>query len=310
MEKTIIVIGDVMLDVHTFGKIDRINPEAPVPILTREFDKKSLGGAGNLVVNLKNLGVDVTLLTAIGTDSEGDDIKQLVEDLNIKTLFVQDGRPTTIKQRFIADTYNQQVLRVDREVTTQLSSEYVDNLIKYVKEKNPTIVVLSDYNKGVVGKYLIENLKKNYSGKILIDPKKFNLGYYNDLFLVKYNINSAQQRLNKSIDYTNESQLKSAAKELALVSNSNIIITLAEKGSVLYDKENDFFYKVNSSLSEVHDVSGAGDTFLSALTYAVLNDYSLKNALELANKASGIVVGKVGTVPITYKELFDDKEEK
>jgi len=310
MEKTIFVIGDVMLDVHTFGKINRINPEAPVPILNREFDRKSLGGAGNLVTNLKNLRLNVTLLAAIGDDSEGKDIKQIANSLNIASFFVQDGRPTTLKQRFIADTYNQQVLRVDRETTALLSPEYVDKLIAYIKEKNPSIVVLSDYNKGVVGKYLIENLKKNYFGKILVDPKKFNLDYYNDMFLVKYNINSAQQRLNKHIDDTDENQLKVSVKELALISNSNIIITLADKGSVLYDKDNDFFYKIDSDSAEVHDVSGAGDTFLSVLAYAVLNDYSLKGALSLANKASGIVVAKVGTFPITYDELFKDEGKK
>lgn len=287
-----------MLDKYTFGKIERINPEAPVPIVHVTKEEYRLGGAANVANNLASLNCDVALLGVANNDFAGSKLKQICDTNNIKTFLFSDGRPTIIKQRFIADMYNQQVLRVDHEEKHNIDDAIVDKVVNQVIELNPNIVIISDYAKGIVTSYLMNELKQKFKGKILVDPKPQNFGLYKDVFLIKPNASEARQYLGCDDVVDNISKM---SREL----NANILVTLGKNGSVLFDSSKNESFSVESLAKDVYDVSGAGDTYLATLAYALDNNFELKNAMQLANKAASIVVGKVGTATITYSELFN-----
>lgn len=296
----ILIIGDVMLDKYTFGKIERINPEAPVPILHVNKEEYRLGGAANVANNIASLGEPVILAGLSNDDLFGTELKNICENNKIEYYPFTDGRPTIVKQRFIAEMYNQQVLRVDYEDKTQITNYIADEIINLVIDKQPNIIIISDYNKGMITEYLMTQLKEKFSGKILVDPKPNNLSLYNDVFLIKPNIKELKEML--KVEYI--ANINESIKDIALTKNCNILVTLGKEGSLLYDKEKDEIYDVKSLAREVYDVSGAGDTYMATLAYALDKGFDLKYAMLLANKASSIVVGKLGTATITYDELF------
>ena len=298
----ILVIGDVMLDKYTFGKIERINPEAPVPILHVNKEEYRLGGAANTANNISALGEKVILIGLTNKDNSGEMFNKLCKNNNIEYYSFCDERPTIVKQRFIAKMYNQQVLRVDYENGKLVSQDISDNIIKLILEKNPNIIVISDYAKGIITEYFMTKLKKEFSGKILADTKPKNVNFIKDIFLLKPNIKEAKEIL--KTEYISDSN--TAAEEISEKFNCNVVITMGKEGSVLYDKNTKEIFSVKSVAKDVYDVSGAGDTFIATLAYAINKDYSLKNALKLANKAASIVVGKLGTATISYDELFNN----
>lgn len=303
----IFVIGEAMLDIHTFGKIERINPEAPVPVLhvIKEKEKFGLGGAANVANNLANLKADVEFVSIVNDDTFGSQIKELCTENNLNYHFFSDGRPTIVKQRFVAAEYNQQVLRVDYEDKSLLSKEYSDKIINHVINENPSIILISDYAKGLITEYFMDKLKQNFKGKIIVDPKPQNINFYKDVFLLKPNLIEAEKILGYEINKTN---INSEIQKLSSKFNSNIVITLGKQGLVAYDKDKKETFQSKSYAKEVFDVSGCGDTFIATLTYALSKGNSFKAAVELANKAAGIVITHFGAVPIKYEELFDKNE--
>jgi rfaE bifunctional protein kinase chain/domain len=303
----IIVVGEAILDIHTFGKIERINPEAPVPVLHvfPEKERFGLGGAANVANNLANLKEQVTFVSNVDDDSSGNKIKKLCRDNNLDFFFVNDGRPTITKQRFIADAYNQQVLRVDHEEKHDISNEYADSIINFIIAQNPSIVLISDYAKGLITDYLMVRLKKQFEGKIIVDPKPKNIELYKGVTIIKPNIHEAEQILGKEINLDN---INESLQELSEKLDSNIIITLGKDGAVLYEQGSDEVYHIDSYAKEVFDVSGCGDTFIATIAYALNNGMNLGVAVDLANKAASIVIGKFGAVPVTYDELFNKNE--
>ncbi len=303
----ICVLGDVMLDKYSFGKIERISPEAPVPVISVLEEKYALGGAANVANNLISLKEDVYLLGLNNNGSNlGKKVISLCEKSGIKTFFVNDNRPTTLKHRFIARDYNQQVLRADYEDKTPLSYEYSKKLVDKILELNPKILIISDYGKGVITQKLMENLKRGYTGKILVDPKPKNVDLYKDVYLLKPNLNEASNILGEKLK-NEDSKLEEAVKELMSKYHSNVLITRGSRGSTL-STLNGNIYHIPAEKREVYDVSGAGDTFLATIAYALNHDYSLLDAVELATRASSIVVGKVGTATVTLDELFNKDE--
>lgn len=298
----ICVLGDVMLDKYTYGTVDRINPEAPVPILNVSYEKNTLGGAGNVAKNISSLNEKICLFGICGHDQFGNKIKELCNENNINYYLIDDGRPTIIKHRFVALGYNQQLLRVDYEKKHPIHNEYIPHIIKKLIEMDPKIIVISDYAKGFITKKLMDNLKKNCSGKILVDPKPSNANFYKNVYLVKPNLKETSEILNKNVK-NNDEEVEKAGLKLVEIFNSNIVITRSHKGSTLITQEGDI-YHIPTMAKEVHDVSGAGDTYIAVLSYALNNNYPLKEAVELANKGSSIVVGKLGTASITIEELF------
>ncbi|MEO2118106.1 MAG: PfkB family carbohydrate kinase [Methanocaldococcus sp.] len=301
----IIVLGEVMLDKYTYGKVERINPEAPVPILNVVEERYTLGGAGNVANNISSLNHDVFLISILNNDEFGKCIEELCNKNNIEYHFISDGRPTIVKHRFVAMGYNQQLLRVDYEKVYPINDELSSKILEVIKNLNgkSDILIISDYAKGLITRELIEGIKKEFKGKILVDPKPKNIDFYKDVYLIKPNLKEASQILGREIENKNN-EVEKAGLELVDKYNSNFVITRSEKGATLITLDGEIFH-IPTKVKEVHDVSGAGDTFIAVLGYALDKGYNLVDAVKLANKASSIVVGKVGTATVSLDELFD-----
>ena len=306
-ERMIVVLGEVMLDKYTYGKVERINPEAPVPVLNVVEEKYTLGGAGNVANNIASLKHDVFLISISNNDEFGKCIEKLCNENGIKCHFVSDGRPTIVKHRFVAIGYNQQLLRVDYERTHPINEEISNKILDKIKKLNSksNILIISDYAKGFITKELMEKIKKEFKGKILVDPKPKNIEVYKDVYLIKPNLKEASQIIGREIE-NKDDELEKIGLELIDKYNSNFVITRSEKGSTLVTLNGEI-YHIPTKVKEVHDVSGAGDTFIAVLAYALDKGYDLVDAVKLANKASSIVVGKVGTATVSLDELFDDE---
>ena len=212
MEK-ILVLGEVMLDYYTYGVIERISPEAPVPIIDLREEKYTLGGAGNVAKNLVGLKEKPWLISICNQDMAGIKIKRLTKKLGIKTYFVNDSRPTIIKHRFIALGYNQQLLRVDKEEKKPLKKEEADKIIRKIITIKPEIIIISDYGKGLITPYLMKKLKQKYKGKILVDPKPKNIKEYKNAYLIKPNIKEARIILGEEISNT-DNDVERAIKKM------------------------------------------------------------------------------------------------
>ena len=295
----VVVLGEVMLDYYTYGVVNRINPEAPTLILEAKNDFYTLGGAGNVAKNLVGLGIKSVLVTITRNDSAGRKVERLAKKHGIKLVSVQDDRPTIIKHRFIAMGYNQQLLRVDREERNPISKKYAQQLARHIKKINPDLIIVSDYGKGLITSELMKELNK-YKSRMIVDPKPKNIDLYKDVLLIKPNLKEASAILGRTIENTDR-EVERAGKELLKKYKANIVITRGEKGATLIKK--DKVYNFEALAREVHDVSGAGDTFIATIGYGLLNKQSLEEAVDLANKAASIVVGKLGTVAIKREEL-------
>ncbi len=301
MKKPIIVLGEVMLDKYTFGKVERINPEAPVPVLNVTRENKTLGGAGNVANNLKSLEEEVYLISLVGDDENSKVIKNICEEKGIKYFFVFDNRPTIVKHRFVAEGYNQQLLRVDYEIKDLISEDLCDQILSKILEIDSDILIISDYAKGLITPYLMENLKNTFKGKILVDPKPKNIDLYKDVFIIKPNFKETCEILGFEIK-NNDQDIEKYGKDLVKKFNSNFVITRSEKGASLITFDNKILH-VKPEVKELHDVSGAGDTFIATVAFGLNNGFSLEESVKLANKASSIVVGKFGTSTVSLNEL-------
>jgi len=306
----ILVLGEVMLDKYTYGKVERINPEAPVPIINVVTKKYAIGGAGNVANNIASLNHPVCLISSANLNDEfGKKITEICENNNIECKFISDGRPTILKHRFVALGYNQQLLRADYEEKNPFSDEYIDELIQNFKnlKDNSNVLIISDYNKGLLNQNLVTKIKKEFNGKILVDPKPENIELYTNVYVIKPNLSEASKILGREIQNENGS-VETAGLELVKKYNSNIVITRSEKGVSVFTKDGKVEH-ICTKVKDIHDVSGAGDTFIATLSYAVDKGYDLIDAVKLANKASSIVVSKSGTATITLEELFGDNNE-
>ncbi|AEH06037.1 bifunctional heptose 7-phosphate kinase/heptose 1-phosphate adenyltransferase [Methanothermococcus okinawensis] len=299
----ICVLGDVMLDKYTYGKVERINPEAPVPVLNVVKERYTLGGAGNVANNISSLNEEVVLLGICNENGNfGRQMVELCRKKDIKYYFISDGRPTIVKHRFVALGYNQQLLRVDYEEKHPLNGNYSKMFVDKIVELNPDILIISDYAKGVITEDLMETIKKQFKGRILIDPKPDNIHLYKNVYLIKPNLKEASGIVGRDIKNTNE-DVEKAGLDIVGKYNANVVITRSEKGSTLITLDGEI-YHIPTEAKEIHDVSGAGDTYIATLGYALSKKYDLVDAVNLANKASSIVVGKVGTATVSLEELF------
>ena len=301
------VLGDVMIDKYTYGVVERINPEAPVPIINVVTEKITLGGSGNVAKNIASLREKVTLFSVCNEkDPFGKQVINLCKKKNISFYFVTDGRPTIVKHRFIALGYNQQLLRVDYEKKHALPFKISKNLINKVTKAHLKVLIISDYNKGLITKELMEEIKKRFKGKILVDPKPNNIQFYKGVFLIKPNLKEASLIVGRKLKNENK-DIEKAGLEIMREYHTNVAITRGSKGSTLITT-NEKIYHIPTEVAKVHDVSGAGDTYISTLGYALSKKHDLLEAVKLANKASSIVVGKLGTATVSLNELFNDEK--
>lgn len=308
------VIGDVMLDTYMWGTVDRISPEAPVPIVTLKNKEQRIGGAGNVALNLQSLGAKAFVLSVVGNDDEGRILQNLFANQQINTDYLTSstGRITTNKIRVIGR--NQQMMRLDAEITTDLSSaeqeKLVENLEAFIEKEKPDVVILEDYNKGVLTEAVIKvaiSICKKAGVITAVDPKRKNFFEYKGVDIFKPNIKEIRDALNLLSTDVDPDLLKHIHFELNHLLHHNIsLVTLSEKGIFYQNGEKSAV--IPSHFRNIADVSGAGDTVIAvaALVYAASKKVHLM--AEIANIAGGLVCEEVGTAAIDKYKLLHECE--
>ena len=297
-----------MLDAYILGKVTRVSPEAPVPVVALDKKENRIGGAGNVALNLKNLGASPIIASVIGTDSEG----EILEDLFQKRGISPDGlirsklRKTTVKTRVISS--KQQLLRIDSEDTHALSSEHEQLLFKKIIQLigiGLDAIILEDYDKGVLNENNIQRIiteanKKNIP--VTADPKKENFHHYYGLSLFKPNLKELKEGLNLDFSFENERNAFETA-----VPHEVSLITLSEHG--VYICDNSKKVHIEAHKREITDVSGAGDTVIAVATLCLLSEAPLEAIAQISNIAGGMVCEKPGVVSISFEELKKEVRE-
>ena len=302
----ILVIGDLMIDHYLWGSCDRISPEAPVQVVNVKKESSVLGGAGNVINNLVTLGSVVDVISVIGNDSVANELKSLLEKIDVPTsnLVVENNRKTSKKSRLIAS--QQQVLRYDMESIDDINENSHKQIIQTL-EKNInkySSIILSDYGKGVLTtnltKEIIKIANKN-SIKVLVDPKGKDYSKYKGSYTLTPNKKEAMEATN--IYIKDESSLIEALKSLKTQCSLEVsLITLSEQGIAIFDDE----LTIKPTVArEVYDVTGAGDTVIASIAFALGNNLDIKDAIYFANLAAGVVVGKIGSATTTLDEIYE-----
>ena len=307
-----LVIGDIMLDRFIYGKVVRISPEAPVPIFQQKKEKQMLGGAGNVVANLVTLGCKTTFIGIVGNDINGATVASLLRKSGAHSHILKiEDYPTIVKTRLIAG--NNHLLRTDQEEIIPVVTDLLPKFKKILTQaiKNVDIVLISDYNKGLltpITTQIIIDICNKFGKTVIADPKGTDYSKYKDATLVKPNLKEFSEATGMKFDPLSpnfHNDVKAGAQILFSKYNiKNLLVTLSEHGMIYIPAENiDDLKQIPTEAKEVFDVSGAGDTSLATLGAAIGANISIKNAMKLANLASGIVVGKLGTATVSAEEL-------
>jgi len=304
------VVGDVMLDTYWWGNVDRISPEAPVPVVAVSKREQRIGGAGNVALNACSLGAQVSMISVLGKDDDGEQLTRLLEENKINTKYIvqSEHRITTNKIRIISR--NQHMMRLDAELMDDMSSVDEERLLyafeNYIAAENPNLVILEDYNKGVLTENVIKKIISLCSKhKILtaVDPKRKNFFSYVGVDIFKPNLKEVKDGLNILTEAVNLHVLQDMHILLQDKLKHNIsLITLSEKG-IFYQQDNNAAI-IPTHIRSIADVSGAGDTVIAiaSLVYAATGDAKLM--AEIANIAGGLVCEEVGTVAIDKNKLL------
>ena len=306
-KQTILVIGDTMVDKFIWGKVARISPEAPVPVVEVTKDTETLGGAGNVASNIAALGGKAVIISSIGEDNAGRSMIEMLKEKGIDAdyLVFDSQRPTIVKTRIIAT--NQQVVRVDREIKGIFSHSTESKIIKNIETLIPKAdgLILSDYGKGVVsGKVLKKaiSLARKYKIPVTVDPKIENFKKYKCVTTMTPNAKEAVEGMNAKHINTEDDVINLGKKILKTLNSESVLITRGEMGMTLVQPNNKIT-TIPTRAKEVYDVTGAGDTVISTMTLALAAKADLVSAAEIANFAAGIVVGKLGTATTDQAEL-------
>ncbi|MDO9206107.1 D-glycero-beta-D-manno-heptose-7-phosphate kinase [Methylotenera sp.] len=306
-KKSILVIGDVMLDRYLMGNVNRISPEAPVPVVLLKQSEDRAGGAANVAANLSGLGLHTEIIGCIGEDATGKILKKIIADadIGIENVMTSTLRPTVSKTRVMSG--NQQIVRIDDESSAAFTVEenalLLSNVAKALNKK-PAMVILSDYDKGVLSdntcKTIIENCKK-LGIPVIADPKGRDYSKYKGASTLTPNKKETAEAC--GVDINNTEALLHAAEQLKNTLDLDFLaVTRGEEGISLIDDIQ--IQHIPATAKKVFDVSGAGDTVIATLAAGLVHGLNPHDALQLANIAAGIVVGKVGTVPVTQAELL------
>lgn len=309
----ILVVGDIMMDRFIWGKVSRISPEAPVPVVAIENETFLLGGAANVVNNIHSLGGKVWICGMVGDDEMGQKVLQKLDEMNIGTegVLVEPGRQTTVKTRIIA--HQQQLVRIDREVTDHPKISTLKRLLEFLESHIEEVhgIILSDYGKGLLTKALIRPIiqigreKKKF---ILVDPKLNNFFFYKGATAVTPNVSeasAASRILIKDLPSLN----KAGRMLLRQLRCDALVITRGEEGMAIFEPNQEPFF-VPTIAKEVYDVTGAGDTVIGTMALALGGRAKMVDVARLANYAAGIVVGKVGTATVHREELMEMIKER
>lgn len=308
----VVVVGDVMLDNYWWGNVERVSPEAPVPVVAVTRRESRLGGSANVALNCVALGAMVTLASVIGDDENGNTLISLAEKANIDTslLMRSSRRPTTTKMRVLSR--NQQMMRIDDEVADELYTEeehpFIDTVLRYLQKVKPDVVIFEDYNKGVLKENVINHIIKHCKeiGCVtVVDPKQKNFLAYKGVTIFKPNLKEIREGLHLDINKVNITELKEAHERLHRELQHEITFTtLSEKGVYYNDGRTEAI--LPSHIRNISDVSGAGDTVVAtaAIVYTLTKDVALM--AEVSNIAGGIVCEQAGVVAIDKDRLIDE----
>lgn len=303
----ILVIGDVMLDTYYGGIVNRISPEAPVPVFRKKSERSVLGGAANVAANLVAANQKVSMMAVLGKDTNGETVLEKFREQGINTdLILQIERPTTTKTRFIAGN-NQQVIRLDEEDTDSITNDEEKVLLALLKEKITSFdaIIFSDYMKGLLTYNLTQgiiNLAKENNVKVFIDVKGQNFDKYSGAYLLKPNQKELHDLTKLPVD-TDEQIVETSEFLREKAKCEYVLTTLGAKGMLLVGE--DEMCSVQSVGKEVFDVTGAGDTTIAYLVACAANGMALKDSMEIANYAAGLQVAKMGTSAVYVDEVYD-----
>ena len=307
----ILILGDLMLDEYIWGSVSRISPEAPVPVVEIMEESLKLGGAANVALNVKTLEDVPLLVGVVGKDRNGERLKEILAKSGISRqgVFIDEDRQTTVKTRIIA--HSQQVVRADRENTDELSTDMTFKLMDFIKqniiEEKISALMISDYGKGVISLDLLNeviNFARESKIFISVDPKETHFMNYKNVSLITPNHNEASFAYGKRIK--DETSLEEVGWGLLeRLETEALLITRGERGMSLFEKTRKLTH-FPTAAKQVYDVTGAGDTVISAFTCAFAAGASLKESALISNHAAGIVVGELGTAQVTKEELYRD----
>jgi rfaE bifunctional protein kinase chain/domain len=303
----VLVVGDVMIDAYYFGKVERISPEAPVPVVAVNTKENRLGGAANVAMNLVALGAKPIVCSVIGNDKDGEDLITLFHQHGVGTsgIVKSKDRVTTVKLRVISQAT--QMLRIDTEVTTPIDKVESFELVKRIHELliDADVLIFEDYDKGVLTQDNIATITAEAKKKgipIVVDPKKRNFTFYQEADLFKPNLKELKDGLKIDFDENDKAEFETAITNMMHTMHlKNAMITMSEKGVMITDGKT--FHYIPAHIRKIADVSGAGDTVISVAALCFALKIDLKKAAALANLAGGLVCEEVGVVPIDKRKL-------
>jgi rfaE bifunctional protein kinase chain/domain len=310
--KKILVVGDVMIDSYMWGKVDRISPEAPVPIIACTKRESRLGGAANVALNLLALGSKPILCGVIGNNDNGALMKTLLQDnkLETKGMFEIQGRPTTVKTRVIGG--NQHLLRIDEETDKALTGNDEINFTKHVcnliSSEGIDAIIFQDYDKGALTPHSIKSitdLANSMNIPTLVDPKKRNFANYQGVTLFKPNFKEFTEGLKLDLPKGDFDKIAQSAYDFQQKNNIRyLLLTLSEKGVLISESKS--YHHIPAHIRDISDVSGAGDTVISVASLCLASGLKPNEIAAISNLAGGLVCEKVGVVPIDKQDLFDE----
>ncbi|HOO90551.1 MAG TPA: D-glycero-beta-D-manno-heptose-7-phosphate kinase [Syntrophales bacterium] len=305
-DSKVLVVGDIMVDQFIWGKVSRISPEAPVPVVKVTSENLLLGGCANVLNNVFSMGGKVAVSGIVGSDDMGRWIIGKLKEMKIDTagVIVEHDRPTILKTRVIA--HNQQVVRFDREDQSPVTQDSLQGMLEYIEsiQNDLGAVIISDYHKGVFSKELIRELRKITSERgiiLCIDPKQSDFSLYRGCDLITPNHQETERALGTELE-NNDDITKGCKTLIKEFDFGAVLITRGEEGMSLFEHDGGVTH-IPTVAREVFDVTGAGDTVIGVCALSIAAGATLKEASVLANHAAGIAVGKVGTAPVYQDEL-------
>ncbi len=303
----VLVVGDVMIDAYYFGKVERISPEAPVPVVAVEHKEQRLGGAANVAMNLVSLGAKPIVCSVVGNDQEGKDLIRLFKEngVGVSGIVQSDNRITTVKLRVISQAT--QMLRIDNEDTKPITPVESFELVQRIHELliDADVLVFEDYDKGVLTKENIAQITEEAHKKgipVVVDPKKRNFNHFIGADLFKPNLKELKEGLKIEFDEDDKAAFETSIKQMMQqMQLKNAMITMSEKGVMITDGQT--FDYIPAHIRKIADVSGAGDTVISVAALCFALKLNRRQSAALANLAGGLVCEEVGVVPIDKNKL-------
>lgn len=310
--RNVLVIGDVMIDAYIEGKVNRISPEAPVPVISAVKRENRLGGAANVALNIKSLGAEPILCSVIGEDKKGEIFKSLLQDQNLTDVGIvaDTSRCTTTKTRIISS--GQHLLRVDEEEESNLNEAvegvFLNRIEEIINTSEVHAIIFEDYDKGVITKQIIDEVVKIATKKsipTLVDPKKRNYNYYRGVTVFKPNFKEFTEGINKTITPGDYDTITTEGEKFLKESNNEVLLlTLSEYGIFICNHKDKA--TIPAEIRDINDVSGAGDTVISVASLCYSSKLPLASVAAISNMAGGLVCEKPGVVPVNKEQLLSE----